>query len=79
MEALVLSRKQEASRVLGKDKVFPAGDIIWSVASAEWFSMSDPVTHMHFLYCTDPEVLDLPAASPAVIDAHDAELDTQGN
>lgn len=79
VEAVVSSRKGDTSGVLGVDKVFHAREVVWSVASADLCSMADAVDHIRPSQCSDPEVFGLPSASPAVVDAHDAELDPGGD
>lgn len=59
---------------LGEEKVFPARDIFWSVASADQCCMSDAAARMHPSRHTDPEVLDLQSSSPEVIDTYHVDL-----
>lgn len=67
VEAVVLLLKQDASGVLGEDKIFLRLDNIWSVALEDQCSMAHTVSHMSTSQRTNPKILDLPSVSPTVV------------
>lgn len=64
---------------LGEDTVFPARDIIWSLASADCCGMEDDVRYMLPSQHKDPEVLDIPSTSLPVVEAKDVDIDAESD
>lgn len=73
LKAAVPLRMQDVSGPLGEDKVIPGQDIVWSIGSAVWRSMDDGGAQMRPFPGFNPEVLIIPAGSPAVVNARYVE------
>lgn len=67
--------KRNVSEAFGENRIFPALNVVWSIASAGWCSMRDAAAHMHLSQTTYPKVLDLSCNLPAVFHAYDPDLD----
>lgn len=79
LEASVPLRKQDASLVLGKGKVFFARDIGCSDAFADWYCMAEALAHMLCSHRNDPEAFDIPSSMPAVIKARTTLIYRKGD
>lgn len=77
-EAVLPSRRREASLALGANRSYAAQAVVWVVSTAEPCSLTRTVPYMCLLSQVDPGVVDLPPILERDFDIYDVGLDAEG-